>query len=152
MLTLAVMVARYISLHSCPSSCFAFTGAYARLAIPVTEKPLADDMRVFWTAVLMLWFASTMLGTDAVDSLRHNGTFGKKLNSCLQVAEMILDSRTLEFYKWDGDVKEKLAAVKDKINELADSWSREQKDHCLEETQTSFKVCQFSQVFRHSLS
>lgn len=53
---------------------------------------------------------------------------------------MILDSTTLDFYKWDGDVKDKLSAVKDKINELADSWTREQKDHCLEETHLSFKV------------
>ena len=53
---------------------------------------------------------------------------------------MILDSTTLEFYKWDGDVKEMLATVKDKLNELAASWTREQKDHCLEETHVSFKV------------
>ena len=58
----------------------------------------------------------------------------------MQVSEMILNNEVLEFYKWDGDVKEKLAAVKDRINELADTWTREQKDHCLEETQVSFKV------------
>ena len=53
---------------------------------------------------------------------------------------MILDNHTLDFYKWDGDVKEKLAAVKDSLNEVADAWTREQKDHCLEETHKSFKV------------
>lgn len=59
---------------------------------------------------------------------------------CCQVSEVILDNKTLEFYKWDGEVKDKLAAVKDKINELADSWTRQQKDHCLEETTKSFQV------------
>lgn len=53
---------------------------------------------------------------------------------------MILEGAALEFYKWDGDVKQKLEAVREKLNDLADTWSREQKDRCLDETQSSFKV------------
>jgi hypothetical protein len=31
--------------------------------------------------------------------------------------------------------------VRVKINALSEGWSREQKDHCLAETEASFKVC-----------
>eukprot|EP00246_Nothoceros_aenigmaticus_P007416 TRINITY_DN21192_c0_g1_i1.p1 TRINITY_DN21192_c0_g1~~TRINITY_DN21192_c0_g1_i1.p1 ORF type:complete len:217 (+),score=44.96 TRINITY_DN21192_c0_g1_i1:60-653(+) len=55
-----------------------------------------------------------------------------------KVAEDILDGRTLEFYKWDGDVKETLAGVKVRLNEVAEEWSRDSKNHCLEETELSF--------------
>ena len=53
---------------------------------------------------------------------------------------MILDGRELEFYKYDGDFKPLLEDVRDKLNEVASNWSREQKDHCLGETEQSFKV------------
>lgn len=53
---------------------------------------------------------------------------------------MILDGRQLEFYKYDGDYKPFLEDVRDRLNVVADSWSREQKDHCLEETEQSFRV------------
>lgn len=56
-----------------------------------------------------------------------------------KVSEMILNSRELEFYKWEGDLPQILAAVKEKLNEAAKDWSREQKDHCLNETEKSFK-------------
>lgn len=56
-----------------------------------------------------------------------------------KVASIILDNHTLDFYKWDGDVKELLEAVRDKINALAETWTREQKDHCLQETAQSFQ-------------
>jgi hypothetical protein len=52
---------------------------------------------------------------------------------------MILDSQELAFYQWEGDVAEHLDTVRAQINELADSWSREQKDHCLQETEASFQ-------------
>lgn len=57
---------------------------------------------------------------------------------------MILDGRELEFYKYDGDYKPLLEDVRDKLNDVALSWSREQKDHCLGETEQSFKVKKFS--------
>ncbi|KMZ69279.1 Heme oxygenase (biliverdin-producing) [Zostera marina] len=56
-----------------------------------------------------------------------------------KVAGMILDDKELEFYKWDGDLKELLQHVRDDINEIANSWSREEKDHCLEQTAMSFE-------------
>ncbi|OMO81104.1 heme oxygenase-like protein [Corchorus capsularis] len=56
-----------------------------------------------------------------------------------KVAEQILNSKELEFYKWDGDLSQLLQNVRDKLNKVAESWSREEKDHCLEETEKSFK-------------
>ncbi|KAL0427039.1 UNVERIFIED_CONTAM: Heme oxygenase 1, chloroplastic [Sesamum latifolium] len=56
-----------------------------------------------------------------------------------KVAEKILNSKELEFYKWDGDLSQLLQNVRDKLNRVAESWTREEKDHCLEETEKSFK-------------
>jgi len=56
-----------------------------------------------------------------------------------KVAEMLLDGRELEFYKWDGELPQLLSAVKDDLNKVAEEWTREQKNHCLKETETSFK-------------
>ncbi|KAL8129564.1 hypothetical protein V2J09_018719 [Rumex salicifolius] len=56
-----------------------------------------------------------------------------------KVAEKILNKKELEFYKWDGDLKQLLQNVRDKLNKVAESWSREEKNHCLEETEKSFK-------------
>lgn len=36
------------------------------------------------------------------------------------MADDLLNGRTLEFYKWDGDVKEILASVKEKLNKVAE--------------------------------
>ncbi|RRT67643.1 hypothetical protein B296_00011923 [Ensete ventricosum] len=79
------------------------------------------------------------------------------------VAEKILDNKELQFYKWDSDLSQLLQNVRDKLNRVAtlfvvavrmqcmgfllscfatltlQSWSREEKDHCLEETEKSFK-------------
>ncbi|TYH65659.1 hypothetical protein ES332_D06G070100v1 [Gossypium tomentosum] len=56
-----------------------------------------------------------------------------------KVAEKILDKEELEFYKWDGDLSQLLQNVRDKLNKVAESWTREEKNHCLEETEKSFK-------------
>ncbi|KAJ0238993.1 Heme oxygenase 1 [Hirschfeldia incana] len=56
-----------------------------------------------------------------------------------KVAERILDGRELEFYKWDGDLSELLQKVREKLNKVAEEWTREEKNHCLEETEKSFK-------------
>lgn len=56
-----------------------------------------------------------------------------------KVAEKVLNSKELEFYKWEGELSELLQNVRDKLNKVAQSWSREEKDHCLEETEKSFK-------------
>ncbi|KAF5178060.1 Heme oxygenase 1 protein, partial [Thalictrum thalictroides] len=55
------------------------------------------------------------------------------------VAEKILNGKELEFYKWDGDLSQLLNNVREMLNRVAESWSREEKNHCLEETEKSFK-------------
>ncbi|KAL8128567.1 hypothetical protein V2J09_017722 [Rumex salicifolius] len=56
-----------------------------------------------------------------------------------KVAAKLLNNKELEFYKWEGDLPQLLQNVRDKLNEVSESWSREEKNHCLEETQKSFK-------------
>ncbi|XP_042060901.1 heme oxygenase 1, chloroplastic-like [Salvia splendens] len=56
-----------------------------------------------------------------------------------KVAEKILNGKELEFYKWEGELSQLLQNVRDKLNRVAENWSREEKDHCLEETEKSFK-------------
>lgn len=56
-----------------------------------------------------------------------------------KVAERILDNKELEFYKWDGDLRQLLQNVREKLNKVAEDWTREEKNHCLEETEKSFK-------------
>lgn len=55
-----------------------------------------------------------------------------------KVAEKILDKKELEFYKWEGTLSQLLQNVRSKLNQVASSWSREEKDNCLEETEKSF--------------
>ncbi|PHT73472.1 hypothetical protein T459_24257 [Capsicum annuum] len=56
-----------------------------------------------------------------------------------EVAEKILDKKELEFYKWDGELSLLLQNVIDKLNKVAENWTREEKNHCLEETEKSFE-------------
>ncbi|KAG6723926.1 hypothetical protein I3842_03G232600 [Carya illinoinensis] len=56
-----------------------------------------------------------------------------------KVAETILNKKELEFYKWDGDLSQLLQNVREKLNKVAEGWTREEKNHCLEETEKSFK-------------
>jgi len=55
-----------------------------------------------------------------------------------KIADKILNKKELEFYKWEGTLSELLQNVRTKLNQVASSWTREEKDHCLEETTTSF--------------
>lgn len=55
-----------------------------------------------------------------------------------KVAQMILDSKSLNFYEYEGDVTNHLDAVRRSINNLSEGWTREQKDHCLAATESSF--------------
>lgn len=57
-----------------------------------------------------------------------------------KISSMILDNANLQFYQYDGDYKPYLENVRDSINTIADDWTRESKDHCLEETKNSFSV------------
>ncbi|GLT98457.1 hypothetical protein SLE2022_159610 [Rubroshorea leprosula] len=67
-----------------------------------------------------------------------------------KVAEKILNNRELEFYKWDGELSLLLQNVRDKLNKVTESWTREEKNHCLEETEKSFKYS--GEILRQILS
>ncbi|KAL5542950.1 hypothetical protein UlMin_010660 [Ulmus minor] len=54
-----------------------------------------------------------------------------------QVAEKILNGKGLEFYKWDGNLSQLLQNVREKLNKVVEI--REEKNHCLEEIEKSFK-------------
>ncbi len=56
-----------------------------------------------------------------------------------QMASLLLDKKTLEFYKWDGDLNEIKGKVKGSIEEMAAGWNREQKDGCVNATMGAFK-------------
>ncbi|KAF5828604.1 heme oxygenase 1 [Dunaliella salina] len=55
-----------------------------------------------------------------------------------KMSELLLDSATLKFYQWEGDVQVHLDRVRKTINELAESWTDEEKQRCLAETEQSF--------------
>ncbi|XP_043699180.1 heme oxygenase 1, chloroplastic-like [Telopea speciosissima] len=93
--------------------------SYARHLEDLSEK----DPQAFLCHFYNVYFAHTAGGR----------MIGRK------VAEEILDNKELEFYKWDGDLSQLLQAVREKLNKVAESWSREEKDHCLEETEKSFE-------------
>ncbi|KAL8206243.1 hypothetical protein R6Q57_009794 [Mikania cordata] len=56
-----------------------------------------------------------------------------------KVAAKILNGKVLEFYKWDGDLPLLLQNVREKLNKVAENWTRDEKNHCLQETEKSFK-------------
>ncbi|CAL9238398.1 unnamed protein product [Arabidopsis halleri] len=56
-----------------------------------------------------------------------------------KVSEKILDNKELEFYKWDGQLSELLQNLSEELNKAAELWTREEKNHCLAETEISFK-------------
>ncbi|KAJ7956697.1 Heme oxygenase 1 [Quillaja saponaria] len=92
---------------------------YAQYLKELSEK----DSQAFLCHFYNIYFAHTAGGR----------MIGKK------VAEKILNKKELEFYKWDGDLSQLLQSVREKLNKVAKSWTREEKDHCLEETEKSFK-------------
>ncbi|KAJ0960335.1 hypothetical protein J5N97_001853 [Dioscorea zingiberensis] len=93
--------------------------SYARYLEELSEK----DPQAFICHFYNFYFAHTAGGR----------MIGKK------VAEKILDNKELEFYKWEGNLSQLLQNVREKLNQVANSWSREEKNHCLEETEKSFK-------------
>eukprot|EP00798_Chlamydomonas_sp_ICE-L_P005182 gene5182-33577_t len=54
-------------------------------------------------------------------------------------SKLILGGKDLGFYQYDGDMNEKLDGVRKSINEMAETWSEEEKAHCLEATEASFR-------------
>ncbi|XP_066377886.1 heme oxygenase 1, chloroplastic-like [Miscanthus floridulus] len=91
---------------------------YSSLLEELSEK----DPQAFICHFYNVYFAHTAGGR----------MIGKK------VSEKILNKKELEFYKWEGNLSHLLQNVRNKLNEVASSWSREEKDHCLEETEKSF--------------
>mmetsp|Transcript_124427 Transcript_124427/g.244040 ORF Transcript_124427/g.244040 Transcript_124427/m.244040 type:complete len:277 (-) Transcript_124427:137-967(-) len=56
-----------------------------------------------------------------------------------QMSALLLNKKTLEFYKWDGDLNKIKDKVKNDIEEMVSKWSREEKDRCVEETAAAFR-------------
>ncbi|KAF7817517.1 putative inactive heme oxygenase 2, chloroplastic [Senna tora] len=56
-----------------------------------------------------------------------------------QVSKKLLERKELEFYRWEGDVSELLKDVREKLNMLAEHWSRDEKNRCLKEATKSFR-------------
>lgn len=56
-----------------------------------------------------------------------------------QMSSLLLEKKTLEFYKWDGDLNEIKARVKESIEEMAATWSQEEKDECVGATMDAFR-------------
>ncbi|VAI90026.1 unnamed protein product [Triticum turgidum subsp. durum] len=103
--------------HTIPEPSAAGT-AYASYLEELSEK----DPQAFICHFYNVYFAHTAGGR----------MIGKK------VAEKILNKKELEFYKWEGTLSQLLQNVRTTLNQVASSWSREEKDHCLEETEKSF--------------
>jgi len=55
-----------------------------------------------------------------------------------KVSEAVLEGKELNFYQWD-DLQGSLSNTKEKLNAEADKWTKDQKEHCLNETAESFK-------------
>lgn len=58
---------------------------------------------------------------------------GKKMSA------LLLEGRTLEFYKWDGDLNQIKQQVKNNIEEIARSWSDTQQEACVGATASAFR-------------
>jgi len=56
-----------------------------------------------------------------------------------QMSKMLLNKKTLEFYKWDGNIKEIKEEVKGKIEEMAAKWTEEEKTQCVQATAAAFR-------------
>eukprot|EP00980_Cylindrotheca_fusiformis_P012629 scaffold3084_cov144-Cylindrotheca_fusiformis.AAC.77 len=57
-----------------------------------------------------------------------------------QMSALLLEKKTLDFYKWAGDLNEIKNKVKDDIEEMVSHWSREEKDACVNETAGAFRA------------
>ena len=56
---------------------------------------------------------------------------------CAQMLELPAEMR---FYAWEGDLNAHMTGVREAINAVAETWSREEKDRCLAETGKSFEL------------
>lgn len=55
------------------------------------------------------------------------------------MSSLLLDKKTLEFYKWDGDLNKIKDAVKADIEDMAASWSKDERDECVAATPYTFR-------------
>jgi len=56
-----------------------------------------------------------------------------------KMANLLLADKTLEFYKWKGDLQQMKEGVKGDIESMAATWSREEKDDCVNQTRYAFR-------------
>jgi len=55
------------------------------------------------------------------------------------MSALLLDKKTLEFYKWDGDLNEIKARVKGTIESMASTWSADERAECVDATADTFR-------------
>ncbi|CAN6216397.1 unnamed protein product [Urochloa humidicola] len=73
----------------------------------------------------------------------YNLYFGQSAGGVLigkKIAEMTNLHKELEFYRWEGNLSELQQNVRNKLNQVASTWSQEERDRCLDEMEKSF-VC-----------
>eukprot|EP00793_Prasinoderma_coloniale_P001623 PRCOL_00003428-RA len=87
------------------------------------REKAASDVPGFMCHYYNVYFAHTAGGRQ----------IGKMLS------DMVLDGKKLEFYSWEGVLKDHMDGVRGSINSMAEGWSEEEKTACLEETAPSFK-------------
>ncbi|PUZ60042.1 hypothetical protein GQ55_4G091600 [Panicum hallii var. hallii] len=73
----------------------------------------------------------------------YNFYFGHSAGGVIigkKIAEKINLHKELEFYQWEGNLSQLQQNVRDKLNQVASGWSREERDRCLDEMEKSF-IC-----------
>jgi heme oxygenase len=55
-----------------------------------------------------------------------------------RMAELLLESKLLRFFQWEGDVRSMLQETRKKIDAIASAWTLAEKQACLDETIESF--------------
>lgn len=56
-----------------------------------------------------------------------------------QMSKLLLNGATLEFYQWGEDINALKARVKDQIETLAQEWTREERNKCINATANAFR-------------
>ena len=56
-----------------------------------------------------------------------------------QMSSLLLDNKTLEFYKWDGNINAIKDSVKGDIEDMVANWSQEERKKCTDETAAAFR-------------
>jgi len=56
-----------------------------------------------------------------------------------QMSSLLLDKKTLEFYKWDGNINKIKDRVKGEIEDMVVNWSPEERKRCTDQTAAAFK-------------